>query len=124
MTTQLMESFNLNSDDVVRLDSSENPAETTTSTHHEVMQSIWWAVSYRLKERRKNSGSFSRIFFQGVNGKVLRPDGVGGWLTGTVRVCLEFTPDEPENELEDAEIEAAPPSPLDDLRAELNLNNE
>lgn len=124
-----MGSFNLNDDDVVRLDSSENPTETTTSTHREVMQSIWWAVSYRLKEmRRKDSGSFSRIFFQGVNGQVLRPGGVGGWLTGTVRVRLEFTPDEPEEEEEQQESvllsPVEPESPLDDLRAELNLNNE
>jgi KGK domain len=127
-----MSGFNLNDNDVVKLDSSENPAETTTSTHSEVMQAIWTAVRYRLKEWRRinNPESFSRIFFYRVRGQVLRP-GAGGWLSGTVRVRLEFIPDEPEEDEEEPQeaillppAPEIPQSPLDDLRAELNLNNE
>ncbi|WP_413171674.1 KGK domain-containing protein [Anabaena azotica] len=118
-----MEGFNLDDNDVVKLDSSENPAETTTSTHNEIMQAIWAGVRYRLKEWRriKDPGSFNRIFSCGVRGQVLRSDG-GGWQSGVVRVRLEFIPDEPQQKvvlLPPSKIE----SPLDDLRAEL-LNNE
>ncbi|TAF07407.1 MAG: hypothetical protein EAZ77_09885 [Nostocales cyanobacterium] len=121
-----MKGFNLDDNDVVKLDSSENPAETTTSTHNEVMQAIWVAVRYRLKEWRRTNdlGSFSRIFFHGVHGQVLRASG-GGWQSGVIRVRLEFIPDEPEeDDLQDAVL--LPPSkeksPLDDLRAELLIN--
>jgi hypothetical protein len=122
-----MKGFNLDDNDVVKLDSSENPTETTTSTHNEIMQAIWSAVRYRLKEwrRAKDPGSFSRIFFYGVRGQVLRSDG-GGWQSGIVRVRLEFVPDELEDD-EPQNIALLPPakekSPLDDLRAKL-LNNE
>ena len=44
MTTQLMESFNLNSDDVVRLNSSENPAETTPSTCSSYEEAKLWLL--------------------------------------------------------------------------------
>jgi hypothetical protein len=121
-----MESFNLEDDDVIKLNSSENPTLTTTSTHNEVMQSIFWAVSSHLKARGvKDVGTFGRIFYRGVKGDVLRPG--EGWLTGTVRVRLEFIPDEPEEEDEQEAVllrPAKPESPLDDLRAELNLNKE
>lgn len=122
-----MKGFTLDDNDVVKLDASENPTETTTSTHNEVMQAIWSAVRYRLKEWRRTNdfGSFSRIFFYGVNGQVLRSSG-GGWQSGVIRVRLEFIPDEPEED-EIQEVALLPPveekSPLDDLRAEL-LNNE
>ncbi|MEA5579431.1 KGK domain-containing protein [Anabaena sp. UHCC 0451] len=122
-----MKGFNLDNNDVVKLDSSENPAETTTSTHSEVIQAIWAGVRYRLKEGKRinDLSSFNRIFSHGVRGQVLRPHG-GGWQSGVVRVCLEFVPDEPEED-ELQEVVLLPPSkeksPLDDLRAEL-LNNE
>lgn len=58
------------------------------------------------------------------------PEAGGGWRKGKIRLRVEFIPDEPEPEPEpepeeqEATIEstpALPASPLDDLRAELNI---
>jgi hypothetical protein len=54
---------------------------------------------------------------------VLRSDGQG-WQKGKVRFSLEFIPDTEEG-VEAKETKLLPPSeasPLDELRAELNLN--
>ncbi|WP_201788381.1 KGK domain-containing protein [Trichormus sp. NMC-1] len=60
----------------------------------------------------------------GIECEVLQVSG-GGWRKGKVRVSLDFIPDEPEEEPQEAVLlpPAKEKSPLDDLRAEL-LNNE
>jgi hypothetical protein len=124
-----MKGFNLDDNDVVKLDASENPTETTTSTHNEVIQAIWIGFYYWLKEKRRinNVSSFAKIFTYGVHGQVLRSSG-GGWQSGVIRVHLEFIPDKPEDEDEPQQetallLPSQVESPLDDLRAEL-FNNE
>lgn len=60
-------------------------------------------------------------FSEGCKCEILRTKG-GGWQKGKLRFRLEFIPDNPEAFIEPAYSVEKPPSPLEDLRSDLNIN--
>jgi uncharacterized protein (DUF4415 family) len=69
---------------------------------------------------KANIKSISSIFIDGANVMLLQPDGKG-WQKGKLKMCLEFTPEEPDllvPQIKSAEVNS---SPLDEIR---QLSNE
>jgi hypothetical protein len=124
-----MESFNLDSDDVISMKDSESFLGFSTFKTLEMMVRL---VSRDV--RQLNQKTLLEWLDEGVSCEVLKTSG-GGWQSGKVRISLEFIPDKPEDDEDELQEEdesqeavllppAKPESPLDDLRTELNLNNE
>lgn len=78
----------LNKDDVVSMDAQMSFAKTDTSQFFQLQQA--------LQQLLQPMGH--TWLYQGVPCKVLKATG-GGWHTGTIRLRLEFTPDEPPSSL-------------------------
>lgn len=70
--------------------------------------------------RKTNIKSISSIFMDGANIVMLQPDGKG-WQKGTLKMCLEFIPEETEVLVLQEKLVENPSSPLDEIR---QLSNE
>ena len=117
-----MGSFNLKKHDVVSMDKTSNPMQVKTFEVIDLMMNL----INRCGRDGLTSQMLTDWISKGIPCEVLQADRVG-WQYGKVKISLEFIPDEPEPQevaLLPSGEPAKPESPLDDLRAELNLKNE
>ncbi|MBK1987277.1 hypothetical protein A0J48_006965 [Sphaerospermopsis aphanizomenoides BCCUSP55] len=120
-----MEEFNLKHDDVVYFKEGIGP----NSTQAYLADTLLRIMERWLQNDSRNNRFIIPFLTEGLECQVLRPGST--WNNGTLRFRFEFIPDEPEPEPEpeseelEATIESTPAlpaaSPLDDLRAELNI---
>jgi hypothetical protein len=103
----------LNDDDVISMDPGQNFAKTSTSKIKEVRYSL-------ITEWLSGLGNWMG---DGIRCQVLLSKRVG-WYKGKVRLVIEFVPDDPEAFADEPISNTSPatnPSPLDDLRSNLNV---
>jgi len=122
-----MESFNLDDRDVVFFEEGMGPHRNSTYRFDEFLAALdFWANGHSSKENIFYIRPFMK---EGKECQVLRVQ--SGWQTGKLIFRLEFIPDEPEESqeavlLSPSQTETQTPqlqmeSPLDDLRADLNI---
>lgn len=79
------------------------------------------AIEPWAQRNSSNKGSEYSLFSEkGLSCEVLRTSG-GGWQKGHFRFRLEFIPDDPKSFFNLPDEEEKSPSPLDDLRTNLNV---
>jgi KGK domain len=122
----MSDSFVLNPTDVVSIERRKSPLHASTFTVKEMVTKITNKMGTNDRGGSElDGGTLTEWAVIGLPCQVLC---VGGdWQKGRVRISLEFVPDQPE-ELEEAVLlspaVSGEESPLDDLRAKLNVSNE
>jgi hypothetical protein len=84
----------LEDDDVLSMNANENPVYTPTIKVSQVLQKIRSSIGSSINEWTET----------GAECEVLRAS-TAGWRKGKVRLCIEFVPDEPEDETQQAQLE-------------------
>jgi len=103
----------LNDDDVVSMEAGQNFTKTTTSKIKEVKNAL---ISEKLS-------GFGNWISDGVQCQILLANRLG-WYKGKIRLRIEFVPANPEDFADRTTLTNYPsenPSPLDDLRSDLNI---
>lgn len=87
----------LSEEDVVSMAEDDNFAGASTSTGEELMETVRNLVFQNTSLQEDKALGWVE---KGLRCKILLAQG-GGWQKGKIRICFEFTPDNPTSSLDD-----------------------